>query len=481
MYWRDKWRDFVYSHDVRQLVPQAVPLGDVRAKEGGRVRAHKRAEYQATYDMKSGQMVEQKRVLTDDFNKVLELSCRSAECPLCLNADVYSGFCSFNCRYCFALLHLESLMTAFYDAGESGNVMRLRPATTRHIKEQLIGYLNGRFDDGIQEAFSRRVPIRLGIRVEDFLPPEKKYERAKLFLDILRDYDYPCMVNTKSDLYLKWPELWRTISECDIAIQESIIVTSDEQSKLLEPGAPTSSRRFQVLKEMNESGIRAMARIEPYMVGINDHTVDKYVEMCIEAHVPHVTTDTYSYFANSLGIRFNMMFAGFDYDWMFRATSEYQEVGSLALEKLIFKLQDAGIGCSSFNFQSLPLNSMEVCCGVSEKTYKSKAGFNYYNLLTAGRELVKSGQKTRLSLGDFNSRYSPLPTYLGFDGEFMLVEEAVKKVWNRKTFGPWSLDWIAGVKPIGQDENGVVWEWNPDNILEVHEQMERMINATNQN
>ena len=470
--WKTKWRDFVYAHDVRQLVPQTEPMGDVRAKEGGRVKAHKRAQEQRVYNLKTGLMDKKERVLKDDFDKILELSCRAAECPLCLNADVYMGFCSYNCRYCFSLLHLESLMTAFYDAGDSGNVMRLRPASTRRIKEQLIGYLNGRFKDGIQDAFNRRVPVRLGIRMEDFLPAEEKHQRSKLFLDILAEYDYPCMVNTKSDLFLKWPDLWRTLSECDVAVQESIIVTDDKQAKLLEPGAPSSSRRFQVLKEMNESGIRAMARIEPYMVGINDNTIDEYVNMCLDANVPHVTTDTYSYFANSLGIRFNMLLHGFDYEWMFRATSEYQEVGSLALEKLFFKLQDSGVGCSSFNFQSLPLNSRGVCCGVSETTFKTKSDYNYYNLLTAGYDLVKGGKKNQMSLGDFKSRYKPLATSLTFDAEFTSVESAVDGVWNKKSFGPWSLDWIAGVKSIGQDEHGIVYEFDPDRVLEVHERME---------
>lgn len=450
-------------------------MGEVRTKEGGRVRAHRRAQHQSVYNLKTGEMDVKERILKDDFDKILELSCRAAECPLCLNADVYMGFCSYNCRYCFSLLHLESLMTAFYDAKEGQSVMRLRPASTRHIKEQLIGYLNGRFKDGIQEAFNRRVPVRLGIRMEDFLPAEKKHERAKLFLDILAEYQYPCMVNTKSDLFLEWPDLWRTISECDIAVQESIIVTDDKQAKLLEPGAPSSSRRFQVLKEMNESGIRAMARLEPFMVGINDETIDEYVQCCLDAGVPHVTTDTYSYFANSIGIRFNMLLHGFDYDWMFRATSEYQEVGSLALEKLFFKLQDGGVGCSSFNFQSLPLNSMEICCGVSEETFKTKSDYNYYNLLTAGRELVRTGRKKRLSLGEFKHKYSPLPAYLDFDGEFTPIEKAVDSVWNKKSFGPWSLDWIAGVKAVGQDKHGIVYEFDPDRILEIHERMERVM------
>jgi len=118
---------------------------------------------------------------------------------------------------------------------------------------------------------------------------------------------------------------------------------------------------------------------------------------------------------------------------------------------------------------------MSVCCGVSEETFKTESDYNYYNLLTAGYELVKSGTKTRLTLGEFKSRFKPLPAYLDFDGEFTAIENAVDSVWNKKSFGPWSLDWIAGVKAVGQDEHGVVYEFDPDRVLEVHEQMERVM------
>ena len=87
--WKSKWRDFVYTYDVRELVPQTVPMGEVRTKEGGRVRAHRRARHQSVYNLKTGEMDVKKRILKDDFDKILELSCRAAECPLCLNADVY--------------------------------------------------------------------------------------------------------------------------------------------------------------------------------------------------------------------------------------------------------------------------------------------------------------------------------------------------------------------------------------------------------
>jgi hypothetical protein len=118
---------------------------------------------------------------------------------------------------------------------------------------------------------------------------------------------------------------------------------------------------------------------------------------------------------------------------------------------------------------------MEVCCGVSEDTFRTKSDYNYYNLLTAGRELVKSGKKTRLSLGDFKKKYSPLPSYLDFDGDFTTIERAVDGVWNRKAFGPWSLDWIAGVEAVGQDEYGIIYEFDPDRVLEIHEKMERVM------
>ena len=462
-----KTRDFVKeqinSIDLDKIMPFKTSLFETNYSElkpdMKTVERHRRAQQQATFDLIEQKWKEQRRELCEDYKSMVEVSSRAAECPMPLNMDVYSGGLCFQCIYCFAKLFEQSLFAAFYDDWELENV---RASSPEFVIKQLEEILGGKGKGEVKRAIERRIPIRLGIRTEDFIPIEKEKKVALAALKTIGDHEYPMMINTKSTLVSQgaW---FKQISEMDgnIAIQVTITHVDDKIAKAIEMAAPSSTERFKTIKELNEVGIKCMPRIEPAMayVNVTEEHIPQYVDRCLEAGAKHVTCDTYSYFANDKGIRENFYIQGIDYDRMFRASSEYQIVGSVFLEKLMFALQDAGVGCSTFNFHSIPFNSDDVCCGVGE--YFPDAKFNTFNLLTMAREIVKS--KGSVSWADILEQKA--------DSLNQEIFDKLYRIWNKVEYSPWAMDWCGGVKAVGMGEEGIIYNYKEERLKSDYERL----------
>jgi len=458
-------KDSVYAIDFEKVLPKPDPIFPVKRDSNidfATITRHKRAKLQRDWDILKGEFVTKKRLLPDDYKSIIEVSCRAEACPLPLNMDVYSSGACYGCIYCFAKLFEQSLYSAFYDDYEYTEV---RSASKKYITETLSAYFRGKGGGEVQKAVDRRIPVRLGIRTEDFLPwIEKEQQRSLHAMKLIQDFGYPMMINTKTDMLLegKW---FKTLTEMDgsIAVQVSLITCDDEVSKKLEMMAPVSSRRWEVVKTLNEVGIRCIPRIEPTMAYINGtpDQIEDYAEHCKENGAPFVTMDTYHYFANAQGIRENFEIQGFDFERMFEATSEQIMLGSALLERVMFALKKRGVQAGTFNFHSIPFNDMDVCCGIPD-THGGGCNFNTYNTLTACRKLVK-GEVSELSWSEFN-RITDKPLKAEF-------EKTIHAIWRKDKFSPWAPDICGGVEVCGQDEDGFIYDFKEERMRNDYERL----------
>jgi len=460
---RDIVREQIETIDLDKIMPAKTPLfPTMHAEEKPDLKSierHRRAEVQATYNLIEEKWTEQKRELPDDYGSMLEVSCRADACPMPLNMDVYSGGLCFQCIYCFAKLFEQSLYAAFYDNWELENV---RASSPSYVAKELENIIGGKGKGEVKRAINKRIPIRLGIRTEDFISMEKTKKVALKALKVIGDHGYPMMINTKSTLVAQG-EWFKEICKMgnNIAVHVTITHCDDKVAKRIEMAAPTSTERWKAVKKLNEVGIRAIPRIEPAMAYINitEEHLPRYVEACVEAGAKHVTSDTYHYYANNAGIRENFYIQGFDYDRMFRATSEWQLVGSIFLEKLGFRLQDAGVGHSTFNFHTIPYNTDDICCGVGD--HFPDAGFNTFNLLTLAREIVKS--KGSVGWADVLEQKADC-----LNAE---IFKTIYPIWNKLKYSPWAMDWCGGVRAVGYDDKGVVYNYKEERLRTDYERL----------
>ncbi|GAH16924.1 unnamed protein product, partial [marine sediment metagenome] len=216
--------------------------------------------------------------------------------------DIWDGLiCPYKCVYCYANAFRASLYTAFFD---NSKTMGYRHCNSDYYKKEMDGmaklrslsFAEKQSLSGIKKAYALQIPIRMGIRFEDFLKAEGKNGVSLEMLEYLKDIEYPVMINSKSDL-VGGDDYVKALSEnkAGSAIHLTIITSSEEITRKLEPGAPSYSRRLAAVKNLILGGVRVVVRIEPYLFLLTDRKedIEKYMVDMWEAGVRNITFDTY--------------------------------------------------------------------------------------------------------------------------------------------------------------------------------------------
>jgi len=444
---------------VSQIVPRITQL-QLSSKHVDAVREKGRKSGYHQFNIKDQEWRKQERLLnTEEVNSFVEISVRAAACPMPLNIDTWDGLlCPYNCLYCYANAFRASLYTAFFD---NSKTMGYRHCNPDYYKKELDKMMALRGQDphtvrgDVNKAIAMDVPMRFGIRFEDFIQPEREAGISLTLLEYLADVAYPLMINTKSNLvgdddYLD--ALAR--NEAGAAVHITMISSDDGLLKRLEPGAPSFKRRLWAAKRLSDAGVRVVARIEPYLVFVNDSPdlVREYMDAVWDAGVRHITFDTYSYTAHNPGIRQSFINAGIDFERCFLLGCDSQALGSLLLGKFMALFQEYGFSCSTFDMGNAPQNNQTICCEVGDWF---KGGFNYGCTVVAAR-YVKEKNGAPVTWKDFAD-------YVNSHGGFLSesLERDVKELWNCEGNNAYSHSWSAGLEACGFNEDGLIWRFVP--------------------
>jgi len=317
----------------------------------------------------------------------------------------------------------------------------------------------------LKKASAQRIPLRFGTRSENFLPQEKEVGVALEALKVIANHQYPLIINTKSDLLLEEPYFkWISDMGDNVAIQVSVTHNDDEIAKKLEPGAPSSTKRWEVLKAFNKVGVNAMPRMEPcaHFLNADDKHLQAYFEKAVECGCKKFMGDTYHYTVRAEEVRRMFEREGFDFDRMWEATSEWQILGSLAFEKAMYYAKKHGLKAGTFNFHSLPWNDDYVCCMVGEQ-FGSWNKYSMVNFLKA--EVIERGEAGFKELDEKYYGYELHPGY----------RNRIKDVWNLKLRSAWNPDFVEGMVVTNRDEgDNLVWKFEPSLMGEGYENLRKM-------
>lgn len=455
---------------VSRIVPGLRPIFEASRKAQAIKEKGRKSNYHQ-YDLLSGTWNKQERLLnTEEINSFLEISIRAAACPMPFNIDIWDGLkCPFGCIYCFADSFRASLYTSFFDNSKSIGIRHCNPDYYKRELDKMQG-LRGKDPhglSGIKKAFAMEIPVRFGIRFEDFLKQERKHGISLSLLNYLKDTAYPLMINTKSDL-VGTDEYIRALSEnpAGAAVHITLISSNNERLKALEPGAPSYDKRMETAKNLSSAGVRVVLRIEPYLFLVNDRPEElaKYIHDAKAAGVHNITFDTYSYSALNPGIRQSFINKGIDFDRLFLAGCDSQLLGSSLLGSYMKEFQKHGISCSTFDMGNVPANDQDICCEVTD--HFQTTNWNYGSIVMAIRYIVgKAGRP--VSWKDFRD-------WVYEKGGFLTdaLEREVHELWNMEGNTAYSIHWAQGLLPVGWDEYGFVWTYLP----EVDER-ERLLNS----
>lgn len=363
---------------------------------------------------------------------------------------------------CFANAFRASLYTAFFDNAKTMGLRHCNP--DYYIKEldKMNDSRSKSLDEkskliGVAKAYALEIPVRFGIRFEDFVRQEKRLGISLKLLQYFKEISYPVMINTKSHI-VGMDDYVKALSEnkAGSAVHVTVITSNNNILKQLEPGAPSYDNRLQAIKNMTSAGIRVVARIEPYLFLITDEKeyVEKYIEDMKDAGVHNITFDTYSYTAHNPGITQSFINEGYDFDRLFLCGCDSQGLGSLLLGSFMQLFRDAGFSCSTFDMGNAPDNDQDICCEVSDWF---KGGFNYGSTVYAAR-YIQSKQGKKVSWIDFKN-------WVNEKGGFLdpKLKDEVHHLWNVEGNVAYSHKWAKGIIPVDWDDYGIVYMYDSNN------------------
>jgi DNA repair photolyase len=191
------------------------------------------------------------------FKTALKLINHNSSCTKChyaLELDTYGRGCVHNCTYCYAKDQLT--MYGYW------NQPMPFPMDLAEIRKIFYVVFETDKPSKWRDVLGRRVPIRIGCMSDSFMMIDMKYKVTLEMLKILKFYEYPYIIATRSDLAAH-DDYINAMDPSLASVQYSITGTNEEIVRILEPGAPSLKRRFAALKKLAEAGFWTTARLNP--------------------------------------------------------------------------------------------------------------------------------------------------------------------------------------------------------------------------
>ena len=164
------------------------------------------------------------------------------------NMNLYRG-CQHACIYCDS-------RSACYQLGELSDI-RLKDHALLLLENELKGK-------------RKRGTVGFGSMNDPYMPEEARQQATRGALELCAKYHFPIHIITKGDLVVRDIDLLQKISKVYAAISITITTTDDELSRVIEPAAPVSSRRFAAIRQLSQAGIYTGVTLMPVLPYLTD-------------------------------------------------------------------------------------------------------------------------------------------------------------------------------------------------------------------
>ena len=165
--------------------------------------------------------------------------------------DPYQN-CSFGCAYCDS-------------AGES----------TIFVKHDAVSVLKKELSQ------VKKGVIIVGSVHDPYQPAEERYRLTKSLLEVIKSYDFPCHILTKSSLILRDSDLLAAMKS---TVTVSLLSLSKEMSSIFEPNAPPPQERLTTVHRLREKGIVAGVALMPILPYITDDEIEETMQAIKESN-----------------------------------------------------------------------------------------------------------------------------------------------------------------------------------------------------
>ena len=200
---------------------------------------------------------------------------KSPDLPFDRSINAYRG-CEHGCVYCFARpthayhdlspgLDFETKLFAKPNAGELLRATLAKPSY-------------------------RPAPIAIGTNTDPYQPIEGRYRITRDILNIMDETSHPIGITTKSNRVVDDIDVLARLAERRLTAVSISVTTLDARvARLLEPRAPTPSKRLDAVARLAKAGIRTHVNIAPVIPALTDHEVENIVVAVADAGGQSVT------------------------------------------------------------------------------------------------------------------------------------------------------------------------------------------------
>lgn len=353
------------------------------------------------------------------------ISSEVMDCSMPMTFDSYN-YCSLGCMYCFAYF--------FKSNNPSIKGVTLKSVNTSDLISGIEGKpKSARAKLMYKHFYSKKFLLHWGGLADPFCNFENQNGKGFELIPALGEMNYPTLFSFKGRTILKkkYLSLFEKYSkQKNFAFQVSIITNSDNLSKMVEIGVPSTTKRLETIKILSDMGYYTILRLRPFIIGISDEGLSELLSRALEAGIKGVSMEFFALDGRAnLGMKERYLwlskFIGTkDLMEYFSVLSPKERGGYMRLNRLVkepyikevysFCINHGLVfGCSDPDFKEL--NTSGSCCGMPDKYKENPLLENWtrnqltYHLKELRKTYHKTGIKENLY---FNETFKSDSTYL---------------------------------------------------------------------
>lgn len=212
-----------------------------------------------------------------DYKYYLALTSQLPFCSVPLRIDTYSN-CQYSCSYCFSKARGGASLTK--------SNQEIVPA---QLQKRLSQVSLGRVSGAVDEFLERRIPVQLGGMNDPFSPWERERKKTLETLEVLKNFQYPTLISTKSTLLSEEPYL-EILSRGNFLVRISVTAGSGASRTKLEKGVPSWEHRLRAVEKLTSKGIPVSLRFQPVIFG-EESSVVHMIRSAASAGVKHISAE----------------------------------------------------------------------------------------------------------------------------------------------------------------------------------------------
>jgi DNA repair photolyase len=121
--------------------------------------------------------------------------------------------------------------------------------------------------------------IAIGTNTDPYQPVERRYQVMRRILEVLERAGHPVGIVTKSNLVVRDLDILSRMASRNLVRVGISVTTMDAQlARVMEPRAPTPSRRLDALRQLAEAGVPTTVMVAPVIPAINDAEIERILD-----------------------------------------------------------------------------------------------------------------------------------------------------------------------------------------------------------